>query len=167
VTWLPFRLHPEYPAQGIPRSDLVARYGDSHQERLREQFAAEGLDYAPPPEVVPNTALALEVGEQARSEGLHRAYHDRVMDAYWSEGANVGERSVLSALAREVGVSEDGIALALDDRVRAAEVDAWTARAHASGVTGVPAFLLERRLLVVGAYPRETLARALEQARGR
>ena len=28
VEWLPFDLHPEYPAQGIPRADLLARYGE-------------------------------------------------------------------------------------------------------------------------------------------
>ena len=28
VEWLAFDLHPEYPPEGIPRADLVARYGE-------------------------------------------------------------------------------------------------------------------------------------------
>ena len=90
---LPFHLHPEYPPEGITRAELEARYGPRSQDRIREWFADEGLVYAPPPDVVSNTRLALELGEGAREEGLHRAYHDRVMDAYWAEG----DRSLAAA----------------------------------------------------------------------
>jgi predicted DsbA family dithiol-disulfide isomerase len=38
-----------------------------------------------------------------------------------------------------------------------------TAEAHAVGINGIPAFLLDRRLLVLGAHPRETFERAFEQ----
>jgi predicted DsbA family dithiol-disulfide isomerase len=40
---------------------------------------------------------------------------------------------------------------------------ASTAQAHSIGVTGVPGFLLDRRLLVLGAQPRELFAQAFEQ----
>jgi predicted DsbA family dithiol-disulfide isomerase len=165
VTWLPFDLHPEYPPEGIPRAQLVARYGEGYDAHTRELFAAEGLAYAPPPDVVPNTRLALELGEQARAEGLHRPYHDRVMDAYWAESANISQRTVLEELARAVGVSEEGIAQALDERPWAPGVDASTARAQRAGATGVPAFVIDWRVLVVGAQPRELLAQAIAQAR--
>jgi predicted DsbA family dithiol-disulfide isomerase len=49
VIWLPFDLHPEYPAEGIQRAELHARYGDAFHERLKQAFAASGLVYNPPP----------------------------------------------------------------------------------------------------------------------
>lgn len=165
LEWLPFDLHPEYPPQGIPRAELVARYGEGYDARTREMFAAEGLTYAPPPGVVPNTRLALELGEGARDEGLHRAYHDRLMDAYWAEGVDLSQRPALESLARGVGVSDAGIAQALDARIWARTVDESTARAQRAGATGVPAFVIDWRVLVVGAQPRELLAQAVEQAR--
>ena len=165
VTWLPFHLHPEYPPGGITRAELDARYGASSRDRIRAMFADEGLVYAPPPAVVSSTRLALELGEGAREEGLHRAYHDRVMDAYWAEGVDVSPRAVLEELARSVGMSEEGIARALDERAWAPVVDASTARAHAAGASGVPAFVIDWRVLVVGAQPRELLAQAIAQAR--
>jgi predicted DsbA family dithiol-disulfide isomerase len=128
-------------------------------------FAAEGLTYAPPPDVVSNTRLALELGEAARAEELHRAYHDRLMQAYWAEGVDLSERAALEELARSIGVSDAAIAQALDDRVWASAVDSSTARAQAVGATGVPAFVIDWRILVVGAQPRELLAQAVEQAR--
>jgi predicted DsbA family dithiol-disulfide isomerase len=165
VLWLPFQLHPEYPPEGIPRAELVARYGEGSQDRLRAWFKAEGLTYAPNPDVVPNTRSALELGEAARAEGLHRVFNDRLMDAYWVDGLDLTRREVLEPLAREVGVTNDGIAGALDDHAYAAAVDALTQQAVQIGATGVPAFLMERRVLVMGAQPREVLADALEQAR--
>jgi predicted DsbA family dithiol-disulfide isomerase len=165
LSWLPFDLHPEYPPDGIPRAELVARYGEGYDQRTREMFAAEDLVYAPPPDVVPNTRLALELGEGARAEGVHRAYHDRVMDAYWAEGVDLSQPAALEQLAREAGVSETGIEQALGDRIWARAVDESTRRAQAAGATGVPAFVIDRRLLVVGAQPRELLAEAVARAR--
>jgi predicted DsbA family dithiol-disulfide isomerase len=165
ITWLPFHLHPEYPPGGIPRAELIARYGPESQARISAWFAQEGLDYAPPPDVVSNTRLALELGEGAREEGLHRAFHDRAMDAYWAEGKDLSLRSVLEELAGAAGMSEAGISRALDDRAWAPAVDASTARAQSAGVTGVPAFVVDWRVLVMGAQPREVLAQAVAQAR--
>jgi len=44
VTWLPFDLHPEYPPEGLPREQLLARYGPGMSDRVRDFFAARGLD---------------------------------------------------------------------------------------------------------------------------
>jgi predicted DsbA family dithiol-disulfide isomerase len=165
ITWLPFHLHPEYPPEGITRAELEARYGPRSQDRIREWFAEEGLVYAPPPDVVSNTRLALELGEGAREEGLHRAFHDRAMDAYWAEGVDLSDRPALEELAHGVGMSDDGISRALDDRAWAPVVDASTARAQSAGATGVPAFVIDWRVLVVGAQSREVLAQAIAQAR--
>jgi predicted DsbA family dithiol-disulfide isomerase len=55
----------------------------------------------------------------------------------------------------------------LDERVWSRAVSESTARAQGAGATGVPAFVIDWRVLVVGAQPRELLAQAVEQARTR
>jgi predicted DsbA family dithiol-disulfide isomerase len=163
VTWLPFDLHPEYPVEGIPRAQLHARYGDSFHDRLRARFAEESLAYNPPPAVVPNTMRALRVTELARERGLHATVHDRLMDAYWAEALDIGDPDVLRELA--VGAGLDGAEV---DEVLAGDeyrdrVLGLTAQAVSIGVTGVPGFLLDRRLLVLGAQPEAVFERAFEQ----
>jgi len=74
VIWLPFDLHPEYPAEGIQRAELQARYGDAFHERLKQSFAASGLVYNPPFDLVPNTMRALRMTELAREELAQRGY---------------------------------------------------------------------------------------------
>jgi len=161
VTWLPFDLHPEYPPEGIPRTRLHARYGDAFHDRLRGWFEREELTYAPPPDVVPNTMLAQRLTELARERGLHDELHDRLMDAYWAESEDIGDADVLRRLAGAIGIDDPETAWE-DDRYRE-RVLASTEQAHAIGVTGVPAFLLDRKLLVLGAQSRETFEAAFDR----
>jgi predicted DsbA family dithiol-disulfide isomerase len=162
ITWLPFDLHPEYPPEGIPRERLHARYGDRFHDNLRRMFEQSGLVYAPPPDVVPNSRLALRLTELARDRGLHEPVHDRLMDAYWAESQNIGDPDVLRALAAEVGL--DDVDEVIDDpQAYLARVQASTEQAASIGVNGVPAFLLDERLLVLGAQPPEVFEQAFAQ----
>jgi len=115
----------------------------------------------PPADVVPNTMRALRVTELARERGLHAQVHDRLMDAYWAEARNIGDADVLRELAADVGLDDIDAALS-DDAYDRRLLDS-TAQAHAIGVSGVPAFLLDGRLLVLGAQPRPVFERAYEQ----
>ena len=160
VTWLPFDLHPEYPPEGITLGELHRRYGIGERDPLRDRFQAAGLVYDRP-ETVPNTKLALRLTELARERGLHEPFHDRLMDAYWRDAANLSDPDVLRALAHDLPADEVERTIAGDayrDRVAAS-----TRQAQSIGVTGVPAFLLDGKLLVLGAHPRETFERAFEQ----
>lgn len=163
MTWLPFDLHPEYPVEGIPRAQLNARYGDQFHDRLRGSFEALGLVYSPPPEVVPNTMRALRLTELARDQGIHRHVHDRLMTAYWEEGRNIGDPDELLALASETGLDVDVAAVVVEGDLYRDRVESVTRDAHAVGVTGVPAFVLDHKLLVLGAQPREVFEQALAQ----
>ena len=42
VTWLPFDLHPEYPPEGRPRSELRRRFGEDVDDRMRACSSATG-----------------------------------------------------------------------------------------------------------------------------
>ena len=165
VVWLPFDLHPEYPPEGIPLADVHRRYGIGVGERdpLRDRFAAAGLEYDRP-EVVPNTRLALRLSELARERGLHRPFHDRLMDAYWSEATNIGDPDELRRLAAEVGLDADDVErVVADPAVYLDVVEDSTRQAFSIGIDAVPAFVLDRRLIVLGAQPLEVFRRAFAQ----
>jgi predicted DsbA family dithiol-disulfide isomerase len=133
--------------------------------RLREMFAASGYDYNPHPEIVPNTRLALEIGEAARSEDRHPAFHDAVMDAYWRDARDIGDVAELRAIAGEVGLTPAVVEAAIAERAFADAVDGSSTWAQQAGINAVPAFVFDSRVLVLGAQPHEVLAQAAEQAR--
>jgi predicted DsbA family dithiol-disulfide isomerase len=160
VTWLPFELHPEYPPEGIPRAQLLARYG-SFEERLRERFAEEDLPYTPNPDVVPNSFAALRLAELARDLDRHDEIHDRLMDAYWRDGVNIGDDDELRRLLHDL--PQDDVERVLTSDEYADRVRASTQQALGIGANGVPAWVIDGKLLVPGAQPREVFERAFEQ----
>jgi predicted DsbA family dithiol-disulfide isomerase len=167
VTWLPFDLHPEYPPEGLPREQLLARYGPGMTSRVREFFESRGLRYNPNPDVVPSSLRAQQLTELARELGQHAPVHDRLMDAYWSEAQDIGDPDVLRRLAHELELPEADVEEVLGgDRYRD-RIEGSTRQAASIGANAVPAFLLDRRLLVLGAQPNEAFEYAfarLEQA---
>lgn len=165
VTWLPFDLHPEYPPEGIPLNELHRRYGIGSGQRdpMRERFASAGLTYNRP-DVVPNTRLALRMSELAREHGMHERFHDRLMDAYWAEATNIGDPDKLRQLTGEIGLDCNEVERVFADPSAYLDlVEGSTHQAHSLGIDGIPAFLLDLRLLVLGAQPLEVFRRAFAQ----
>jgi predicted DsbA family dithiol-disulfide isomerase len=163
VTWLPFDLHPEYPPEGIPREELNRRYSADTHARTRAMIEAAGIPYDPPPDVVPNSQKALQVTELARDRGLHEPVHTRLMRAYWSEAADIGNEELLLDLVAEAGLDRGEAAAVLADGRYAARVQASTQQANQHGINAIPAFVLGERLLVLGAQPEELFERAVEE----
>jgi predicted DsbA family dithiol-disulfide isomerase len=113
--------------------------------------------------VISNSRDALRLTELARDRGLHEQVHDRLMDAFWAEGRDLGDHDLLRDLGVEAGldVAEVDDVLASDaylDRVLAS-----TAEAQSIGINGIPAFVLDGRMLLLGAQPREVFEQALER----
>ncbi len=135
-------------------------------EHVRSFFASRGLEYNPHPDVVPNSRRALQLTELARDLGRHEETHDRLMDAYWAEGQDIGDPDVLRSLAGELGLPAAEVDDVLATDRYADRIAASTAQAVAIGANAVPAFLLGRRLLVLGAQPREAFEQAFAQLAG-
>jgi predicted DsbA family dithiol-disulfide isomerase len=163
VEWLPYDLHPEYPPEGIPRADLIRRYGERMAEDVRRMTEESGLVYNPHPEVVPNSRRALEVTEWARGHGAHDPVHERIMDAYWTDGRDIGDWAVLEACLADCGLDAAEARAEVEAGLLRAPVDAATAHAQRAGISAVPAFVFDGRLLVSGAQPDRVMDLALER----
>lgn len=85
------------------------------------------------------------------------------MDALWSEGGDLGEAETLRGLAAESGLDGAEVDEVLGSDAYLDRVLASTQQAHSIGINGIPAFLLDGRLLVLGAQPREVFEQAFER----
>ena len=86
------------------------------------------------------------------------------MEAFWGEGLDIGDHDVLRSLAVDAGVDADDVDRVLGDAHEyLPRVLASTQQAAQIGVNGVPGFLLDSKLLVLGAQPREVFESAIEQ----
>jgi predicted DsbA family dithiol-disulfide isomerase len=92
-----------------------------------------------------------------------RALHDRLFRDYWAEGRDLLEDRVLLDAAQAIGLDRGEAAAALGEPRWRDEVSASTARALSLGIGGVPAWVIDRRVLVPGAQPHEVFTRVLER----
>ncbi len=118
-----------------------------------------GFRFDPPP-TIPNSRRALAVTELARDRGHDEAVHARLMRAYWSEARDIGDDDVLLDLVEDVGPDRAEAAEAMNAEEYVARVLASTREANRHGINAIPAFVLDRRLLVLGAHPHETFEQA-------
>jgi predicted DsbA family dithiol-disulfide isomerase len=160
VEWLPFDLHPEYPPEGVPKTQLETRYGPGIHERTKAAIESAGFAYNPP-ETIPNSRRALAVTELARDREVHEPVHTRLMHAYWSEGADLGDEDVLLDLAGEGGLDPGEAREAMTSTFYVERVLESTRTANMHGINAIPAFVLDHRLLVMGAHPHETFEQAI------
>ena len=129
-------------------------------------FAESGFPYAPHPEITPNTQLALELGELARAEDLHPAYHEAVMQAMWEQSLNVADPAVLREVAIGVGLEAEAVDEAIATRRFRPVVQESTREAHAMGINAVPAFVLQEQYQLLGAQPHDVFEQVIAQLRG-
>jgi predicted DsbA family dithiol-disulfide isomerase len=116
-----------------------------------------------PSQSLPNTLHALEVTELARDAGLHAPVHTRLMHAYWSEGTDLGSDETLLDLVAEAGLDRDEAATVIADNRYSDRIAASTQEANRLGIYAIPAFILGRKLVVMGAQPEELFEQAVEQ----
>ena len=175
VTWrfAAFELDPTVPAEGVDaRAYLAARYDPalvtSMHQRLVAVAAAEGLPLADidEPRLRPNTfdAHRLLTAALTHGPGVQQALGDELFRAYWVHGRDIGDREVLADAAAAVGMAREGAAELLMSDAHVQAVRDEERRAHASGISAVPTFVLDGRLAVSGAQPPEVLAGAVRQA---
>jgi predicted DsbA family dithiol-disulfide isomerase len=165
IRWLPFQLNPDMPAGGLPRAEYrKAKFGSLERARGMDARVAaegrgEGIEFAfERMERTPNTIAAHELIDLAQQQGRGGAVVDALFRAYFEEARNIGEAAVLESIAAQAGVS------GWPDEARRAEVAALEEDVRGLGISGVPTFILGRRLGVSGAHPPESLAAAIREA---
>jgi predicted DsbA family dithiol-disulfide isomerase len=142
---------------------LERRYGHGLADRRRAMFDEAGLPHAEPLEKVPNSRGALMLAELARERGAFDEVHARLFAAYWAEGRDLGDQAVLLQEGRAAGLDEGEIIDALSSGRYLERIEAQTHQAIELGAGGVPAWLIDQRVLVPGAQPHEIFERVLER----
>ena len=96
--------------------------------------------------------------------GVQDALKERLLVAYFTEGAAIGEPETLVRLAAEVGLDAGACAEILAGDRYGDEVRADESEAAELGVTGVPFFVIDGRFGVPGAQDPDTILDVLRRA---
>jgi predicted DsbA family dithiol-disulfide isomerase len=170
VHWHPYFLNDWIPREGIARSEyLTTKFGSPERyagiaQRVSAAAAAEGLDYATDKIArQPNTLDAHRLIKWADGIGKAAEMKQKLMDLYFTEGADLSNRAVLVQAAGDVGLDPEDVreALASDQDIEQVEQEAQSAKE--AGIDGVPCFIFGGEFAVSGAQAPEYLAEAIER----
>lgn len=170
VHWRPYFLNEWIPPEGMSREQyLTTKFGSPEQyggiaQRVRAAAAEEGLDYAVDRiSRQPNTRDAHRLIRWADGIGKASEMKQRLMDLYFTEGADLSNRAVLVQAAADVGLDPEDVRAALDSDQDIAEIEREVEAAKEAGIQGVPCFILDGKYAISGAQAPEALAQAIEQ----
>ncbi len=112
----------------------------------------------------PSHSLPAAVAAKAAAElGHFEPMHWRLLEAYFSENRTVSDRDVLIDIAGEAGLDRDEFATTIDERfseLAQLVVDEHVEAAE-SGITGVPAQVVNGGYLIQGAQDQSFYARVI------
>lgn len=162
ITWRPFQLNPDMPPGGIERQAyLAAKFGTAaHSERLHgaiaEAGAGVGIAFAfDRIRRTPNTRDAHRLIRYAAAEGRADALVEALFRAYFLEGRDIGDCTVLAAVAGENGLDAEEAQAWLDSPAEMEQILADDRSARRLGINAVPCFIFERHYAVSGAQEPE------------
>ena len=171
VHWRPYFLNDWIPREGMSREQyLTTKFGSPERykgiaQRVGAAAAEEGLVYAADKmKRQPNTLDCHRLIRWAEGIGKAAEMKQRLMDLYFTEGADLTNRAVLVQAASDVGLGPEDVRAALDSDQDVAQVEAEALSAKEAGIEGVPCFIFGGKFAVSGAQSPDYLAEAIARA---
>jgi predicted DsbA family dithiol-disulfide isomerase len=169
--WKPFELNPGMPKQGVARRVYrQAKFGSMDYSnkldaRVAEAGRAVGLDFHFDRIAwTPNTFDAHRLIWIAGQKGAQEPVAEGLFKAYFEDGLNPGDHTVLVEVAKRAGLDGGKIGKLLNNGTGAAEVREELERARDFGVDSVPTIFVNGQPLISGAAPADQLAATLMKA---
>ena len=171
VTWYPFQINPAMPEKGIPLEEYIARrFGDPAKlqpaiDELVRTGKEQGIDFHFDRITrVPNTLNAHRLMNMAEQHGANTSVlAEMILNGFFSEGLDISDHDVLAGLGATVGLGNNEVRTTLSDLRSKDIVLSQEAQVRQSGVTGVPDFLINKRLFVMGAQRTENLVNVFDR----
>jgi predicted DsbA family dithiol-disulfide isomerase len=174
VTWRSFELDPQAQRDyDLSIHELLARkYGRTVEwaqemsANMEDQGRQLGLEFHMDRIVPTNSFDAHRLMHLGKSLGLQDAVSEKLFAAYFTEGRHIGKKETLLAIATEAGLDSARAQVMLDTDEFSEAVRQDEDEAQLFGLTGVPAFVLNRKYLISGAQPTEIFTQALQKLAG-
>ncbi len=158
IAWRPFQLNPDMPPEGADRqSYLAAKFGgEARAEKIYQNVTDVGrgagiaFNFGGIPRT-PNTINAHRLIAHAGAAGKQDAVVERLFQAYFTEGKDIGDTATLARIAAAAGMDEAETRAYLDSDADVERIENEDAMARRMGIQGVPCFIFNGKYAVSGA----------------
>lgn len=182
LRWRPYLLYPNLPSDGVDRADLLRRRygprGDKSRVPANILAEAQGEGIELRYDLInrtPNTRAAhrlLEWVYEHRGWETQHELAEKLFQAYFCQGLDVGQPEVLIQIAQAVDVDSEQARDVLSPQTEVgraldAEIDEQLQRGIDLGVSGVPGYVMGGSYLLPGAQSVETMQAIISRAKVR
>lgn len=161
IVWRAFELRPEPVPTLDPDGEYLHRVWKSS---VYPMAARLGMTLRLPP-VQPRSRLAHQAAHWARTQGRFDDVNAAVFRAFFENGEDIGRIDVLTALGARLQLDAASLRTALETRAFEKAVLADEQDALALGVSGVPAFVADRRAMASGVQTAAGLRELIAHVR--
>lgn len=164
INWAFIEIHPETDPAGEPVASL--QYPSQQWQKMMRQLdalaEAEGITMREH-DFTTNSQQALQLAESIKTEGRDTFYrlHERLFEAFFVDGLNIGSREVLQQIAQECGISSGRFEQAMDDEAARQRRMAHYQLARQYGIEAVPSFVFGEEKLT-GVVSEKRLRQAAQ-----
>lgn len=171
LAWRPFLLNPDMPRAGMARPDYIVRkFGG--EDRARRLYAtitqigqSEGVLFRfDRIRRAPSSIDAHRLVRFASRYGRADALVEALFSAHFTDGLDIGDLSILTAIAHASGLEAMPVRRYLTGDADTDAIHAENLRAHRLGINGVPCFVVAGRHAIAGAQEPEVIERLLDVA---
>ena len=170
IVWRSYELDPDLKTDlnTSTIAYLAQRKGITNEASVRmhaqvTQMAADsGLTYNLDIYKVSNSLDAHRLIQFSKTKGLGDNTEEALFKAYFTEGKDISDLTVLLQIGIEIGLDETALDKVLQSTLFSSEVKADQTKANEIGVTGVPFFVFDNKYAISGAQPPAAFLNALE-----
>lgn len=172
VEWKSFQLNPDLSKTEVTsvKEYLIEAKGVSEEQvigmnnQIAEMGKTVGIDFNQENSKVVNTSDAHRLIHFAQSKGKGNEIEEALFKAYFTDGKNVADYTILSEIGEEIGLNKTEVLEMLNSDAYVFDVASDILDARNIGVSGVPFFVVDRKYAMSGAQPVEYFVSALTQA---
>lgn len=166
INWCSVEIHPETPASGMPVSELGydRQRWTSMMDNLGHLASEEGVELRNH-DFTTRSHQALLLAEAAKTAGTDTFYriHRRLFTAFFEDGLNIGDETVLAGLAAACGVPAELVERAWTDRQFEDRLQLNLAMAGQRAVRATPTIFFSETIRLDGAVPFEAFLDAAQR----
>jgi predicted DsbA family dithiol-disulfide isomerase len=164
----PFQLNPDMPKKGMKRPDYLrykfgseeaakTMYDNMVQEAKKEKikFNLQKI------EITPNTIFSHILIKLAFSKNVGHEVLNKIFDAYFFKGKNIGDTDVLVKIGKTININEKEIYDTFSSKKEIEEINKSDNIARGMGINGVPFFEINNKTYISGAQSSVNLIEAI------
>ncbi len=167
IKWQPFELHPEIDSQGVDRESYLSKKFAS-SEKLAEATHAlqqigieEGIQFNfTDKDILPNTFLAHRLVMIANQRSLGTQLALALYHAYFTEGKNIGDVSVLEEIAQSIGMKDEDIEEAFTEKSKLI-IEKKIKRFQELEILSAPTYVINDKFVIHGAHTPDSFFKVL------